>query len=204
MTPPSSPASNHHAPEPGTLLLRWLTPADLAAYKALRDSMLSRHEQAFSSDADSERARDAASYRSRLHAGAGGMALFTQGAWLNGRLVGAVTCEQERRIKSSHIVQLVGMFVADEHARQGIGRALLTRALSILTDLAMLEIVTLSVSSSNTAALALYRSVGFTRYGHLPRALRLGDGRYVGKDLMWLQLHESASRAHPDGTSIDP
>lgn len=170
------------------LTLRLLTEPDLPAYKSLRDAMLSAHEAAFTSDADTELLRDAASYRHRLHPQAGGRALFTLGAWIGDELVGVLTCEQEGRLKVRHVSHLVGMMVADAHQGRGIGRELLGHGLTLLRREPLLEIVTLSVSAGNAPAMALYRSFGFTRYGHLPRALRLSDGTYVGKDLMSLEL----------------
>ena len=47
---------------------------------------------------------------------------------------------------------------------------------------------TLSVTASNRAAVGLYESVGFVRYGRLPDAIRLPDGRRLDKDLMALRL----------------
>jgi RimJ/RimL family protein N-acetyltransferase len=170
------------------LTLRLLTEHDLPAYKRLRDAMLAAHEAAFTSDAATELQRDAASYRHRLHPQAGGRALFTLGAWVDGELVGALTCEHESRLKVQHVTHLVGMMVADAHQGRGVGRELLGRALDMLRREPLLETVTLSVSAGNTPAMALYRRFGFTRYGHLPRALRLSNGRYVAKDLMSLDL----------------
>ncbi|WP_423598793.1 GNAT family N-acetyltransferase [Roseateles sp. MS654] len=172
----------------GPVSLRLLTERDLPAYKALRDAMLSRHEQAFTSDAETERARDAASYRVRLHPQAGGKSLFTLGAWHGDRLVGALTCEHENRQKVRHLAHLIGMMVDDDYAGRGIGKRLLQQALTLLRREPLLETVTLSVTSGNASAVALYRQAGFTRYGHLPRAIRLSDGRYYAKDLMSLDL----------------
>jgi len=184
--PSLPPDSNDAAEQP--LLLRLLNEADLADYKRLRDAMLAGHESAFTSDAATELQRDAASYRHRLHPQAGGHALFTLGAWIGGELVGALTCEHEARQKVRHVSHLVGMMVADAHQGRGVGRELLNQALALLKREPVLEMVTLSVSAGNEAAMALYRRFGFTRYGHLPRALRLSDGRYVAKDLMSLDL----------------
>lgn len=176
------------APAPPAITLRLLTERDLDAYKALRDAMLARHEQAFTSDAATERAREAVSYRVRLHPQAGGKSLFTLGAWQGQRLVGALTCEQENRQKVRHIAHLIGMMVDDEFGGRGIGRHLLQQALTLLRREPLLETVTLSVTAGNRAAIALYRRAGFTRYGHLPRAIRLADGSYHAKDLMSLDL----------------
>ncbi|UXH79914.1 GNAT family N-acetyltransferase [Roseateles amylovorans] len=188
--------------------LRLLTEPDLPAYKALRDGMLARHEHAFTSDAATEQTRQAASYRHRLHPEAGGRALFTLGAWSGDRLVGALTCEAEGRQKVQHIAHLVGMMVDDAQQGRGIGRALLQEALSRLRHEPWLELVTLSVTASNAPAVALYRSMGFVCYGHLPRAVRLADGRYLAKELMCLTLrsgddgpNESLAERQAGGTS---
>ena len=80
------------------------------------------------------------------------------------------------------------MMVSDTHRGRGIGRALLADAIERLRGAAGLVQVTLSVTASNRAAVGLYESVGFTRYGRLPDAIRLPDGRKLDKDLMLLRL----------------
>ncbi|WP_431102339.1 GNAT family N-acetyltransferase [Roseateles noduli] len=184
----SDSADHGSADAAGAITLRLLTEGDLGAYKALRDAMLARHEQAFTSDAETERAREAASYRVRLHPQAGGKSLFTLGAWRGEQLVGALTCEHENRKKVQHIAHLIGMMVDDRFRGRGIGKRLLQQALALLRREPRLETVTLSVTAGNQAAIAVYRQAGFTRYGHLPRAIRLSDGRYYAKDLMSLDL----------------
>lgn len=158
---------------------------DLLAYKALRDAMLAGHPEAFTSDAETESQRDLASYRSRL---CGGHTLFTLVALDGSRLVGALTCEREPRRKVQHLAHLVGMMVADTHRGRGVGRALLNDALQRLRDTPGLARVTLSVTTSNRAAVGLYASCGFERYGRLEDAIRLPDGRRLAKDLMQLTL----------------
>lgn len=179
LTPPQLP--------PGCTL-RMLREGDLVAYKTLRDAMLAAHDEAFTSDAPTERARSAESYRSRLSQAGGIGCMFTIAAWQGERLVGAVSCEREGRAKVRHIAHVVGMMVADELQGRGLGRALLYSALRLLGAEAEVRLVTLSVSSGNTGAIRLYESLGFRRYGQLPGALRLADGRLIGKDLMVLEL----------------
>lgn len=166
------------------IALRLMREADLLDYKALRDAMLAGHPEAFTSDADTERQRDLASYRSRLAGGAAGATLFTLLALDGGRVVGAITCEREARRKVHHLAHLVGMMVADTHRGRGIGRALLDDALLRLRATPGLAQVTLSVTAGNHAAIGLYQGAGFERYGRLPDALRLPDGRSLAKDLM--------------------
>jgi ribosomal protein S18 acetylase RimI-like enzyme len=171
------------------MLIRPMLEPDLVAYKALRDAMLAGHPDAFTSDAETEVQRDLASYRSRLSSGDGSGTLFTLLALAGGRVVGALTCEREARRKVQHIAHLVGMMVAETHRGRGIGRALLADAIARLQATPGLAQVTLSVTASNRTAVGLYESVGFVRYGRLPDAVRLPDGRQLDKDLMLRRLH---------------
>lgn len=168
--------------------LRLLSEDDLPAYKALRDLMLARHPDAFTSDAETELRRDADSYRSRLSGGAGGLCLFTLGAWLGPHLVGAISCEREPRLKVRHIAHIVGMMVDDRRQGRGIGRQLLQMALRLLEGDASLDLATLSVTTSNATAVRLYERCGFARYGRLEGAIKLPDGCRLDKDLMSRRL----------------
>jgi ribosomal protein S18 acetylase RimI-like enzyme len=168
--------------------IRPMLDPDLLAYKALRDAMLSGHPEAFTSDAETESQRDLSSYRNRLAGGGNGATLFTLVALDDARLVGALTCEREPRLKVQHIAHMIGMMVADTHRGRGIGRALLVAAIARLRATPGLAQVTLSVTASNRAAIGLYESQGFERYGCLPDAIRLHDGRSLSKDLMRLRL----------------
>ncbi|RTL40081.1 MAG: GNAT family N-acetyltransferase [Burkholderiales bacterium] len=170
------------------VLIRPMVEPDLLAYKALRDAMLTGHPEAFTSDAETEGRRDLASYRNRLSGGAGGSTLFTLVALDGAHLVGAITCEREPRRHVQHLAHLIGMMVADTHAGRGIGRALLVQAIDRLKTTPGLAQVTLSVTATNRAAIGLYASQGFVRYGSLPDAIRLADGRRLAKDLMRLAL----------------
>ncbi|KQV91943.1 GNAT family N-acetyltransferase [Pelomonas sp. Root1237] len=161
---------------------------DLLAYKALRDAMLAGHPEAFTSDAETEGQRDLSSYRNRLAGGSKGGTLFTLVALDDARLVGALTCEREPRVKVQHIAHLIGMMVSDTHRGRGIGRTLLIAAIAKLKATPGLAQVTLSVTSTNRGAIGLYESQGFVRYGCLPDAIRLPDGRRLAKDLMVLRL----------------
>jgi ribosomal protein S18 acetylase RimI-like enzyme len=173
--------------------LRLLKVEHLEAYKALRDGMLAAHEEAFTSDAASELARPADSYRNRIgqicDTGAGGSALFTVTAWMGPSLVGAVSCEREPRAKVQHQAHLIGMMVADGAQGLGLGRALLHATLRLLAAEPSVELLTLSVTRNNHRAVSLYASMGFERYGRLPRAIRLTSGDYLDKDLMYLDLN---------------
>lgn len=167
------------------LTIRVLAEHELESYKALRDHALAHHEEAFTSDATTEAQRSAQSYRARLGAGAEGS--FTLGAWHGDRLVGAITCERDPRSKVRHTGHIVGTMVASDQQAQGVGRALLAALIARTAADDELHQLTLSVTASNRAAVRLYESAGFTRYGRLPRGIRVG-GRFHDKDLMLLNL----------------
>lgn len=172
--------------------IRLLRELDLPAYKQLRDAMLARHPAVFTSDAETELLRTADSYRSRLgfhynggnSGGNSGQCLFTLAAWQGDRVVGALSCEREPRAKVRHIAHIIGMMVTDELHGQGIGRQLMVEALRLLKDEPSVMLATLTVTSSNAAAVRLYERCGFTRYGRLEGALKLPDGSLLAKDLM--------------------
>lgn len=166
--------------------IRMLGAADLGRYKALRDVLLAGYPEAFTSDADIERQRAPETYLARLAGASANGFPFTLAAWRGERLVGAVTCERDSRAKVRHIGRVVGMMVDPALRGAGIGSALLAACVGEVRSRGGIEMLTLSVTSDNAAAIQLYQRAGFVRYGRLDRALRLG-AVYHPKDLMVLQ-----------------
>ena len=176
-----------HLSATAAVTIRPMCAADLTAYKALRDRMLATHPQAFSSDAEAELRRSAETYLSRVAGAADRGWPFTLTAWQGERLCGALTCERDQRLKVRHIAKLVGMMVAPEAGRRGIGRALLDATIAQCRQRDGIELLTLSVTGSNATAIRLYERAGFVVYGRLERALRIGDCHHA-KHLMALTL----------------
>ena len=172
-------------PEP--VSIRRLVPADLGAYKALRDTLLASDPESFTSDARDEAAKAASSYLSRLGLDRGEGGHFLLGAWRANSLVGAIGCEREGRRKVQHIGKVIGMMVRRDERRAGVGRALLDACIAEARGAEGLEMLTLTVTAGNLRAMRLYEGAGFIRYGTLARAIRL-DGRYLDKHLMALTL----------------
>jgi ribosomal protein S18 acetylase RimI-like enzyme len=166
--------------------IRRLVASDAAVYKRLRDDMLDGFPDAFTSDAGAERAKPAEAYVARFEA-EGDAARFSFGAWSDGELVGAISCERDARLKVRHIGHIIGMMVRPNLQGRGIGRALIDATLVQARAVPELELLTLSVTSTNPSAVRLYEKAGFVRYGQLPGAIKLGEKR-LGKDLMMLAL----------------
>ena len=165
--------------------IRRLVPADLPAYKDLRDEVLAAHPEAFTSDAAPERSHE--SYLSRLGLDRPEGGEFTLGAWQGERLVGAVSCEHDPRPKVVHIGHVIGMMVRSDAQGLGVGRALLDACVAEARAARGLVMLTLTVTAGNASAVHLYERAGFTRYGRLERAICV-DGAYHAKDHMTLAL----------------
>jgi len=76
--------------------------------------------------------------------------------------------------KIRHVGHVTSLFVHPAHRRAGIARALVEQLLTRAHG-AGLEALKLEVVSSNHAAVALYESFGFVRYGCEPAAYRAGE-----------------------------
>ena len=169
------------------VVVRRLGRADLDAYKALRDTMLQAHPDAFTSDAVTERAKAPIAYLDRLGLDRPEGGHFTLGAFHGDELVGAISCERDGRVKVRHIGHIIGMMVRDQARGNGVGRVLLERSVALAREADGLELLTLSVTAGNTAAERLYESAGFQLYGTLKRAIKLGNTT-LDKNLMSLPL----------------
>lgn len=165
--------------------VRELQSSDLEAYKALRDHALAHNEDMFTSDAATEAKRTAQSYAARL--GGDNTQAFTLAAFRGDRLVGAVTCEHDARVKVQHIGHVTGMMVHNEEQGRGVGRALIASLIERASADAGLHQLTLNVTAGNDVAERLYERSGFVRYGTLPRAIRVG-GAFFDKHHMVLNL----------------
>lgn len=168
---------------PCTARIRRLQPADLSAYKVLRDEALRLHPEAFTSDHETEQRRAPESYIGRLGLGEPLGGSFLLGAFVDEggaeKLVGAVGLERETRAKTRHTAWLIGMMVLPGYTRRGIGSALVARLLEEARTASDLQTIVLSVTASSTDVVRLYERAGFSRYGLLPRAVRISEGRRV-------------------------
>ena len=167
-------------------VIRPLVAADLPEYKQLRDEMLAAHPEAFTSDAETERQRQPADYLHRLGLDRHSGGHFVLGAWSDRRLVGAIGCEREERLKVRHIGHVIGMMVRPEVRRRGIGGRLLEACIEEARRV-RLEMLTLTVTAGNTSAVHLYERHRFFCYGTLRHALKIGS-QYHDKLHMALML----------------
>lgn len=169
-----------------------IAPADLSAYKNLRDEALRLYPDAFDADLESERARPPESYLGRLGLGETLGGSFLIGAWLGTELVGMIGLERQSQQKLRHTAELNSMMVHPRYTGQGVGVRLVEAAIAQARQAIGLEQIMVRVSLSSEAAVRLYERVGFQRCGVLPHAIKLVDApgqiRYVDKLTMLFVL----------------
>lgn len=159
--------------------VRRLDTADAEAFRALRLEALRLEPDAFGSTYESEAADPPERFRATLAPGR----VF--GLFRDRMLVGIAGYSVDAWEKSRHKAGLWGMYVQPQARGRGAGTALM-RAL-ITAAASEVEILQLKVVSTNQAALALYRALGFEQYGLERRALKQGT-RYDDEVLMALDL----------------
>jgi ribosomal protein S18 acetylase RimI-like enzyme len=149
-----------------------LSPEDAADYQELRLFALQESPTAFGSSYAEEVDRPLEVVEKRLADARNHVfGAFDE----NGRLVGMAILRREERVRSEHKAFLFGMYVLPEHRRQEAGRALLEAVICRAEGLGVRQ-VNLTVNSENSAAVLLYESCGFERFGLERDAFRTGDG----------------------------
>ncbi|AQR69501.1 hypothetical protein BZG29_15020 [Janthinobacterium sp. LM6] len=157
------------APE---IVIRLLTPADTAAFCALRLRAILDSPSSFSSSREDELARTPEEHVQRI---AGGPLHRAFGAFDGERLVGFAGLRRESMRQLSHKALLWGVFVDVAQRGRGVARRLVNACIEQAErDPAVMQ-VHLSVNAENNAALGLYESLGFIAYGTEPRSMRVGE-----------------------------
>jgi ribosomal protein S18 acetylase RimI-like enzyme len=111
-------------------------------------------------------------------------------------LAGFLAVVHPQRDKLRHSVEFAGMYVAPQFRRHGFGSALLNAAIAHVESISGVRQIRLGVSATNTAAKALYESVGFVRHGIEPDALYV-DGAYYDEERYVLRISRVAEGTLP-------
>jgi ribosomal protein S18 acetylase RimI-like enzyme len=148
--------------------------ADVSAYREL---MLEAYEQAadaFTTTAAERALQPESWWVQRIGSATGCTTAF--GAWQGRTLVGSVALEYSAKPKTRHAATVLGLYVRPAARGQRVGRALMETALSAAQARAGVRLVELTLTEGNTAALQLYRSLGFQAWGTAPMAILTAAG----------------------------
>ncbi|WP_426408729.1 N-acetyltransferase family protein [Bradyrhizobium ganzhouense] len=158
-------------------MIKLLTPADAALYRAIRLEALSAHPEAFASTFAREQEKPLAWFEERLTTS------DVFGAFIDDEIVGVAGFRRQDGPQTMHKADLWGMYVRQSAGRAGLGRRLVDTVIAHAAK--RVEKLQLTVASKNEAALRLYAAAGFVEYGREVKALKQ-NGRYFDEVLMEL------------------
>jgi RimJ/RimL family protein N-acetyltransferase len=103
---------------------------------------------------------------------------------VSGSVVALLFFESGPRKRQAHRGSL-HMSVERAWRGKGVGEGLLHALMDWAKENPLIEKVGLSVLSSNTRAIGLYKKLGFIEEGKRPREIKMGPGEYVDEILMF-------------------
>ena len=110
-----------------------------------------------------------------------------------GTLLGSAKMGANRPAQGAH-VGTASFMVAPEARGRGVGRALGEHVVAWHRERGFRGIQFNAVVETNTGAVRLWESLGFTVIGTVPEAFRRPSGEYVGLHVMHLPLHLPADK----------
>jgi ribosomal protein S18 acetylase RimI-like enzyme len=150
---------------------------DAIAYRTLRLEALKNNPEAFNDDFDAARARPDTDWAKLL---VGDTRVFF-GAFIEGKLVGAVNFKRGPGKTEQHKGHLLGVYVSPTARGSGCAKQLIEAVLCHARG--RVSQVHLGVGTYNANAMKLYSQAGFESYGVEPRSLFV-DGKYIDEQLM--------------------
>lgn len=165
----------------GGTSVRLTAPGDASALRELRRRALTLHPEVYGSDVAEEQARPDAFWTERATPTPLQAVFVAERDGVLGAMAGIRT---DGRIKTGHLAELWGVFVAPEIRGRGVGDALVAACVAWSRERGLRRI-RLEVLTSNAAATRLYLRHGFTVYGVAPDAIRVAG---VGYDELMMHL----------------
>lgn len=167
-----------------SIAVRKLGPADAVLFREIRLEGLARHPDAFSSAFATEKAEPLRWFAERLESS------DVFGAFRGPELLGVIGFLIQHGPKRAHKGALWGLYVRPQARRTGVARLLFEAAIAHARQ--HVELLQLTVVSTNEHARQFYARLGFVEYGIEKNALKI-DGRYYDDVLMAMALKEKTA-----------
>ncbi|WP_261300795.1 GNAT family N-acetyltransferase [Paenibacillus andongensis] len=103
-----------------------------------------------------------------------------------GQLIGTVGFKREQSLKMKHKAFIWGVYVSENYRGHGIAKQLMVEVIRRGNQLEGLKQVTLSVVTTNGAAIDLYRKLGFETYGVERNALEYAGQGYDEEMMVYM------------------
>jgi ribosomal protein S18 acetylase RimI-like enzyme len=171
------------------MVIRLLNADDAAEWLRLRLEALQCDPEAFSAALEQYQSLSIEEVQRRLWSTPDA---FVVGALEQDHLVGMAGFYREQNPKTQHKGRIWGVYVSAPTRGQGVGRKMMDTVLKRAAAIAGLDQLLLSVTSTQSPALALYRSLGCEEFGTEPRALYV-NGRFIDELYMTLRLTRTIS-----------
>ncbi len=160
-------------------IIRKLTANDASAFQALRLEGLANHPCEFGTAYEEEAELPSSDIEGRLENGQ------IYGAFVDGKLAAIAGFRRFDRLKKRHKAELFGVYVGKGARGKKLGEAVVRHVIEIAKN--DVEQLLATVASLNHPAKALYAKLGFTLFGHEPRAHKVGNN-YFDQDHLVLML----------------
>ena len=170
----------------GSIAIRPTREEDVAAYRELRLEALRTHPEAFGATYEENLARPIERWQQNVRDGAGTDLGITYVAEAAGALAGMTGIYRDNSAKMGHRATIWGVYMRPGWRGAGIADALIGACVSWAHQ-QRLRLVTLSVVTTNAAAIRCYVRCGFSVYGVDPEVI-YHDGVYYDELLMMRHL----------------
>lgn len=162
--------------------IRKLDINDLHLYKEIRLELLKNEPSNFGSSFEEESMFEEQMWINRLTK----KEIIAIGAFDDQLLVGIVLGVLNPRQKLKHVATLNSIYVSKEYRKLGLAKKMIDYAIELLKNLHV-EIIKLSVVTTNEAAINLYNQMGFIKYGIEKKSIKWND-TYIDQALMMKEL----------------
>lgn len=164
-------------------MVKRLTGDYAAEIRRLRLLSLDTDPESFGSTPEYENQYSLGYFQRRLEANPESKLFGYWGIGTEQSLQAYVQLSQKSFPKMRHLADLFELYVVPNSRRQGLGNEILSHLIDLNRNLGLVEQFRLKVTSSNIAALNLYKNLGFKQIATLPKSIK-----YQGMYLDQIQL----------------